>query len=207
MLTVACVYAPGGGFIADYVHRLQAGVGQFCRRPHRFVCLTNEKIEGVECVALRRGWQGYWNKLELFQHRFPGPVAYFDLDTMLCRDISDMMETDYPFASLTHWQYPDVMASAVMLWDGRLDFSYIPKAYNPAINQEYRRHWRKNGDQAFIQERIGAFGDLNELFPGRIVSYKMHVRTAGTVPPDASIVCFHGKPRPHQINWQLEKVA
>jgi hypothetical protein len=44
---------------------------------------------------------------------------------------------------------------------------------------------------------------FQDLFPGRVVHYKTHVRPANKVPPDASVVCFSGKPRPHQINWSL----
>lgn len=207
MLTIACVYKPGNGFTAEYVKRLQAGVREHCKRSYQFVCLTNERVERVDCIPLRRGWTGFWNKLELFSPKlFNGPVAYFDLDTMLVGDITDMVETEHPFASLTHWTHPHIMASGVMVWDGRVDFSHIPASYSPMMNEAYQRSAEKNGDQAFIQERVGGFADLNKLFPGRIVSYKLHVRRLGYVPAGASIVAFHGRPRPADIEWRLPDV-
>ena len=32
-------------------------------------------------------------------------------------------------------------------------------------------------------------------------SYKLHCKDG--VPEDASVVCFHGKPRPHEIGWKI----
>lgn len=205
-LTIACVYKPGGGFSDEYVHRLRAGTQEFCRREHRFVCLTTQKLKGIECVPLVNHWQGWWNKIELFRRGlFDGPVAYFDLDTIFVDDITDMVVTPFEFVCGTNWKgHGSEINSATMMWDGRVDFSYIYDAYHPGLNERYEQDWRRWGDQGFIQDHLRVpFTSLNELFPGRVVSYKWHVKSSGQVPPAASIVCFHGKPRPHQINWAL----
>jgi hypothetical protein len=206
VLTIASVYRPGGGFNGDYVFRLRDGFKQFCRVPHRFVCLTNQVLSGIERVPLRHNWVGYWSKVELFRPGlFNGPVCYCDLDAMIIGDISDMVQHPYEFVCGTNWKgSADHINSAFMCWDGREDFSYIYDAYDPRVNEEYEQTWEKWGDQGFIQEHLRVkFTSLNELFPGRIVSYKINVRPAGKVPEGASICMFHGRPRPHQLNWEL----
>lgn len=206
-LTIACVYKPGNGFNSgDYVFRLQAGFAKHCRVPHKFVCLTNQTLSGIEKVPLKHNWPGYWNKIELFRPGiFNGPVAYCDLDSMILNDISDLVQHPYEFLCATTWGGPpDRINSAFMCWDGRDDFSNIYKAYRPSINEQYEQDGKRWGDQGFIQDHLPVpFTSLNELFPGRFVSYKINVRPAGKVPEGTSIVMFHGRPRPHQINWKL----
>lgn len=206
LLTIACVYKPGNGLGGDYVFRLREGFKKHCRKPHRFVCLTNQVLSGVERIPLKHGWTGYWNKIELFRPGlFEGPVCYCDLDAMIVRDITDMVEHPYEFVCGTNWKgSADHINSAFMCWDGRTDFSQIYDTYSPSINEQYEQDWRSWGDQGFIQDHLPVrFTSLNELFPGRIASYKIDVRPANKVPEDTSIVMFHGRPRPHQLNWKL----
>jgi len=205
-LTIACVYRPGGGFSNDYVLRLRTSVAKFCSIPHRFVCLTNQKIEGIETIPFKNNWMGWWSKLELFRPGlFEGKVAYFDLDTMFASDMTDMLEPHYDFACGTNWKGPGThIHSGIMFWDSAIDFSMIPNSFTPAMIPEYEKGWECWGDQGHIQRFLPVkFESLNERFPDRIVSYKWHVRRPGRVPEGASVVCFHGKPRPHEVNWQL----
>lgn len=172
----------------------------------RFVCLTDEDLPGVECIHFERSWPGWWSKLELFRSGlFEDQVAYFDLDTILRQDVCDIFNTRRAFASLTNWNHPHRLASGVMTWQVAdvlapifESFQLSRDAPKYAISQE---RW---GDQGWIQDTLPIpFESLNELHPGRIVSYKSHVRKQGKVPGNASIVAFHGKPRPHQVNWEL----
>lgn len=205
-LTVACVFKPGGGFSAEYVTRLRDGVKAHCNLPHRFLCLTNQQINGIETTPLIHHWMGYWNKLELFRRGlFDGPVVYLDLDTMLTSDVTDIFSAPYEFACLTNWKGNGThIGSGVMAWDGRLDLSHIVEAFHPSMIPDYEKSWELWGDQGHTQRFLGRpFESLLSRWPNRIVSYKWHVRKIGKVPDGASIVAFHGKPRPHAINWKL----
>ena len=44
----------------------------------------------------------------------------------------------------------------------------------------------------------GAFDRFQDLFPGRIVSQKTDMKN-NVLPPGASVVCFHGKPKPWEV--------
>lgn len=54
------------------------------------------------------------------------------------------------------------------------------------------------GDQGFIADLSPLPIDmLQDRFPDQIVSYKFHCRDNGNVAPEgASIVCYHGEPKP-----------
>jgi hypothetical protein len=205
VITVASVFKPGNGFHAGYVRRLAEGVAQHCKAPHRFVCLTNETLP-VETISLIRGNRGWWNKLEIF--RLPGPVVYFDLDTMIVGDITDIITHPHIFTTGENWGATSpaerVMGSAFMAWDGATDLSHLDVAITKDVDDKYSASKMRWGDQGYIQDHLGAgFDSIDDLFPRRFVSYKIHVRPQGRVPEGASIVAFHGRPRPAQVGWKL----
>lgn len=204
--TVACVFRPGNGFTPEYVTRLRDATAKHCRVDHRFVCLSSEPVPGVECLPLRRRNNGWWNKLELFGNF--ERAAYFDLDTMIVGDVTDIVEYPHKFTGLTDFGKGRHFASGFMAWSG--DYSYLDRDIDPATEREYNafetRNWQRHGDQGWIAERLREPPALaGDLFPGRFVSYKWSVRRDGAVPAGASVVCFHGKPRPADLNWSLPK--
>jgi hypothetical protein len=90
-----------------------------------------------------------------------------------------------------------------MAWNG--DFSYLDyRDIDKRTIAQFSETWSAWGDQGYINTYLKTVPELtNELFPDRFVSYKWGVRRQGFVPKDASIICFHGKPRPSDINWSL----
>ena len=204
-LTIACVYKPGNGFTDDYVYRLREGAAKHCHVPHRFVALTNEKFEDFETVKLTRNVPGWWNKLDLFRgDLFEGPVAYFDLDTMIVGDITDIVSKPQDFAMLRDFYGKNRVASGMMVWDASKDWSVLYETFSPSRIPEYSKTMEKWGDQGWISNcLLEEPAVLQDQFPGRIVSYKVEMKARGVITDGVSIVCFHGKPRPHQIDWRL----
>lgn len=204
-LTIACVYKPGGGFTDEYVYRLREGVAKHCHVPHRFVVLTNEKFEDFETVRFTRDMPGWWNKLELFRRdAFAGQVAYFDLDTMIVGDITDIVSEPQNFAMLRDLYGKHRVASGVMVWNASDDWSAIYETFSAERIAEYSQAGAKWGDQGWISDcLLDEPVRLQDQFPGRIVSYKVEMKAQGKMPKGASVVCFHGRPRPHQIGWKL----
>lgn len=211
-LTVACVYKPGGGFTEDYVRHLHIACAQHIKVPHDFVCLTTRRgLPNVRCEPLMRRHHGYWNKLELFRRGlFDGPVIYFDLDTMILNDITDIATAAVAFAAPAvikpQGVVPGVMSSSVMVWNAGvgIDFGGIDEKFRSPLREKYEQDWHRWGDQGWIQDTLPVpFIDLHALFPGRMVSYKLDIRPVAKTPPSASIVMFHGNPRPHQVGWRL----
>ena len=189
-LTVACVLRSGGDFDSRWVVVLQRGVAEHLPLPHRFVCLTDMDVPGIECVPLERGWPGWWSKLELFRGDYAeGPALYMDIDTLPTGDLSEIASYGGEFAMLSDFYRPDVAQSGVMalspgkhierLWDA---FTTDPAGH--------MKRFRGDGEWLHLNARPDR---LQCLYPGQIVSTK--VGAANGVPEGARLCCAHGKPR------------
>ncbi len=204
-VTVVCYYKPGGGFTDEYVYKLREGVAKHCHTPHRFVVMTNERFEDFETLRPDNNYPGWWGKVELFRPgAFAGQVTYFDLDTMIVGDITDIVSEPQSFAMLRDFYGKQRVASGMMVWNASDDWSAIYETFNRSRIPEYSESMEKWGDQGWISDcLLDEPVRLQDQFPDRIVSYKVEMKAQGKMPKGASVVCFHGKPRPHQINWRL----
>ena len=95
--------------------------------------------------------------------------------------------------------------------------SWRPPAAN-FLYESYPRGYKcRNGDQGWIEEKYKNPDLWQQLYPGKIISYKVHIRDKGKILnrsftnnpgslETASIVCFHGRPMPHEVkhDW-MEK--
>ena len=109
MLTVACVLVRANvAYTTDYVRRLRGMVMRHLPRPHRFVCFTDQpaavsKVPGVHDVInvpTPVDLPGWWSKLELFnkEHGLTGDCLYLDLDVLLVRDLTKVVDHSARFA-------------------------------------------------------------------------------------------------------------
>lgn len=196
-LTIACVLKTGDVFDNKYVHNLRNMVNRNIGLNHRFIALSDSQNLDVEHIEFLNDLPGWWSKLELF--RLNGPVLYFDLDTVIMDDFSDLAKSVskmksgefrmlIPFnparARANNW------ASGVMAWHG--DYRFILDRFK----------YRKNGkgwDQVYIFRTLEDEGvrikAINEFMP--MYSYKRHCTTG--VPKGAKIICFHGPNKPHNM--------
>lgn len=210
MVTVACVYKPGKGFTDDYVWRLRQGVYKHAPGA-RFVCLTTSlslkrelKDEAILIPDILPGW---WNKMLLFQKgRFAGRVIYFDLDTIINKDISKLLDYDgiLPLF-LDDFNHSGNLATGVMSWDGdQLAHVYdtFMSDHKGIIHRHDHGSGSDRGDQAFMRRAVLNWCPVQDILP-TVYSYKIHVRNHITARKVASVICFHGKPRPHEIGWEI----
>lgn len=218
MIAFACVLqnAPKCPYTVEYITRMQATIFQAYRYVHAFFVLTDLPRPSwfVDTATQMchweeiNGWPGWWSKIELFRPgRFHGfdRVVYFDLDTVIYNlDWVHGLPSDR-FAALTDWLEPPWMNSSVMSWEPGNDTDEIYRRFasNPIEYQRiYRRYPDMWGDQGFIQGMLQHVGKpiayLQDLFPGEFTSFKVH-----SVPEKqrSSVVCFHGRPRPHEVNF------
>lgn len=184
MLTIACVKW-GEKYGPEYVHILRDMVRRNLAQPHRFVCLTDndEGLGDIDTSPLPEGLEGWWNKIELFRPgRFMGRVAFFDLDVAITGDLTELVERK---GIIEDWHLP-TYNSSVMVWDAGEHEEAFTK-FSPEVTG------RMHGDQDWLT-MIGGW----DTFPASwCVSYRSH---AVEWPPlGARVVCFHGEPKPHQI--------
>jgi hypothetical protein len=191
------------------------------------VCLSDIEIPGVETYKLRHGWAGWWSKLELFDPN--GPLAgedlfYIDIDTLITGDLNPLVtnaKADSEMVMLTdfyneHLPNP-APASGVMfiprhvkqlIWNRWLEFG--PEEAMKTFVKPPR-----GGDQGFIGSIMPNVSRWQQKFPGQILSYKKDIackgmegfhnvrsKGNGAIPTTTRIVCFHGKPRPWQVDYQ-----
>jgi len=219
VITVASVYKTGGDYDEAYVERLAVGVHRMLSLPHRFVCLTDvvEKFRGCpgldNAIPLQYNCPKWWAKMELFG--LPGPVLYFDLDTILTGSIDSLakwiIESKDSLLMLRGF-YKNDQCSGILGWNGDLKWilnSFVEHYANQAtwrkqpnaITMLVRRE-RFRGDQEWLRSFLHSYPQLSVTLAQNVVSgiysYKVHVKNK-ELPPDAKVICFHGRPRPHEL--------
>lgn len=189
MITVACVLRSGGCYDA-------VDVAHLCETDSRFVCLTDMSVP-CRAVPLRHDWPGWWAKIELFNpDLIRGDILYFDLDTMFTGPIDDFMTMREPTILRDFYRLNGLQSSMMFIPHAAKREIWEAFTTDPIGNMS--RH-KVDGDQGFLEEHwIDKAIRWQDVFPGKIVSYKVHGKT-----PDARVVIFHGRPKPRDIGWRL----
>ena len=207
-LTAVTVLKSGGCFTPEWVWRINRQIRQHLA-PDRLVCLTDVDLgresqsgdlkfenrdSGCVSLPLVHDWPGWFSKLELFRPGlFDGPVVYFDLDTLLVKALPEFRPAEpRRLTMLTDFYNPDQPASGMMLWDGtRYGHIYEKFAAKPRFAEGM-----ENSDGAIIGKHC--VERIQDIWPGLAGSYKADKLQSG--PKDFGVVCFHGKPKQHQVD-------
>jgi len=186
----------GNEFGPRYVNNLYNGIKKNSTTSNKFYCLTednkgiNPKVEILKLPDLKL--QAWWNKIYLFhsQSGLSGQTLYIDLDTIITNNIDEILTKTYDFAALKNLDIEGApMGSGVMAWNHE-DYRYLWNKFQKSQCEEMR------GDQDYISKHVSP-RFFQDLFPNKFKSYKLECYEEGG-PNGASIVYFHGKPRPHE---------
>ena len=204
MTKIVCVLRTGGEYRPEHVRAL-------ARQVPGLVCISDVEVESVPCIPMPEHWPGWWSKMNLFHPSIRGDLLYIDLDTVIVGDLSDLASLGRT-TMLSDFYYHERPASGLMYLT-ESDRSKVWAAWT-ADPKEAMRKCMRHGDQQFIGEVLHDAQRFQDVLPGRVVSYKVHVAKGlnkrsigdGTVPVGASVVCFHGRPRPWGIreDWVPE---
>lgn len=208
MLTVACVWT-GDKYGPEYVERLAAMVARWLPMRYEFVCITDrlERVPGVD-RHIETKLPGWWAKMELFNPavRPRGRVLYFDLDTVICADLSPLIMIGCKFGICEnftklagHNSWNCNYGSCVMsLADG----------FGASIWEHFIRSRMEDfprGDQQAIEAFYPGAQYLQDLLqPGYFVGYR---DLTATKPPGAAVIVFAGSHKPHNSPHQWIKDA
>lgn len=138
--------------------------------------------------------------MELFAPWVEGDILFFDLDTTLVGDLSDIAAVRSP-TLLQDFYFPTHVSTGMM---------FLPTAVRPAIWEVFSRdpqRWIQKysaaagearwGDQGFLSAHgLGDAQRWQSTIPGQVYSYKAHCRGGAGLPASARVICFHGQPRP-----------
>jgi hypothetical protein len=193
VLRIALVLKTGGEYKVEHAQILAKQIEK--QAPfHEIVCLSDVEVPGVETIPLVTGERGWWAKMELYRPDIKGDLLFFDLDTIVRGPIDALLNVGR--LTLLRDFYRDGV------YKGRAEGLGSGLMYLPAADRaEAWAAWKTNpkrsmgGDQIFLETLwLQKAARWQDVVPGKIVSYKVH----GT-PLYASVICFHGKPRPWAV--------
>ena len=196
--TVVCVLRSGGDYGPEHVRRLRDQLSRWSPEC-RLLCLSDAEIDGVEVLPLAFDWPGWWSKMELFRPDLTGDFVFLDLDVSIVGDLTNLFAV-HETAVMRDVYRPDGLQSAAMVLK-QSDRAEVWARWI-ASPGHWMRKFRRGGDQAFLETVwLGRVTRLQDLLPARqLVSFKADVR-GRELPEAASIVMFHGRPRPWEVGW------
>jgi len=216
----------GAAFGPGDVNMLFRACHEHSPSPLRFICLTDNAeglADGIETWPIPdiglspEEWSrpGVWRKLSLFSPDLItlGRVLFLDLDMMIVGDLSPFFEPiqGVVFQNMGDSWRPEPQSGARET--GSCVFSYDPGSEQKVLHafladkETAMTHWHNE------QDFVGAHVSKASYWPDHlVVSFKRHLcyrNGAGLffkpVPPPgtASIVAFHGTPRPRETMEKL----
>jgi len=201
----------GKKFSAEYVNRLAWDIKKALGLPHYRHLYTDDPdhvdtdLVNVHLLHQLTGGvplEGWWNKMALFRDRAikeKDRILWLDLDTVILGNIDFLFARSDPFVMLRDFFYPDKhWNSSIMLIEGNA-YSWIWDQFVSNMNFYQRCGGDQQAIEYMLREKNLEPVLAQDLWPGKIVSYKADCLEG--VPPNAQIVCFHGRPMPHEVKW------
>lgn len=202
-MRIVTVLKSGGDFKPVHVQALQRQVNKHAPFA-TFECLTDVKVEGVECRPLKRNWPGWWSKLELFDPEMKGEFLFMDLDTAIVGPLDDFFNR--PKLTLLRDWYRDGVKlkeglGGALIYSSEADRAPIWNDFTirPSLSMAMNRRGDQHYFEHFWLRRAARWQD--EL-PGQLASWKVTCKN-GVVPPTTRLVTFHGQPRPWGVGQFL----
>lgn len=208
MLTIVTVLKNGGEYTPYHVDVLKRYVEKYISVEHKFVCLSNENFSEY-VIPLENDWPKWWPKMEIF--KIPPPALYFDLDTIIIKEFTKILDclSKTKFACLRNDYHKymnrngdkNSINSSLMFWSENT--TYLYEKFN-LFPEENMRIFHKGGDQAYIGKniKIDNVTFIQDILPDDFKSYKFDYLKTPQCIDKASVIYFHGKPRP----WEQTKI-
>lgn len=172
----------GHCYTEEWVDKLYRGIQRNYSQDFNFICLTDKvytfKEKGIwQLPLIRRNW--HRDCLQL--HALPGTrLVLMGLDTVITGSLDEIFAYAGELAVPRDPYLKKVPCNAVVLQHGaRPDISIVKSSSDMTALESFKFEW------------------LDDLFPGDILSYKVHVKNREHGYP--KIVYFHGIPKPHEV--------
>lgn len=207
----------------EYTHRLYNMVKRNTSLPFNFFCLTDDTskyADPIIPIKLREGYEGWWNKMQLFRNDIlpTGEYLYLDLDVVIVDNIDCFFEHK-GFGISRDFINPDFG----LLGGKEYNSSVMRFTQDIKLWKFFNNNRHKWGEK---QKEIHFFGDQNVIssylnqqnfsqpFPDEwIWSYKIgtlrgrrpvdHSLFFGATIPNGGKICvFHGTPNPSEVSTQ-----
>ena len=199
-VTVTCVYW-GNKFSLDYVYNLKAMVQRNATLPFSFVCYADRAIPGIDTKILKPGYEGWWNKLQLFDpaNKPSDRVVFLDLDTVITSNIDWLLADRSWFMGIedvgaVNKHQPHLknkLQTGVMAWD----FDPNSMIWSEFVLGLDRIMDSFRGDGEYLSTVVNPYHRtlLQNKYHNKLKSYKYDVYP-GPPKEEVSLVVFHGRP-------------
>ncbi len=207
----------GTKYSAEYVNILAQSVRRFLKRPHRFVCFTDDssgldsRIDTLPLPELdlppglpERGW----NKLTLFKKNLEdlrGTALFLDLDMIILQPLDPFFEIPGDFRIIQDWNLKgkDIGNSSVF----RFETGKYPDILDNFLKYGEELRASHRNEQAVLSYFMRQKGLLQYWPENWCLSFKRHFMRPFPLGyfmepkkrPDAKIVVFHGRPFPSAV--------
>lgn len=215
MIKVICIKW-GTKYSHEYVDKLFRGIQRNTSKEFSFVCYTDNcryiKEPNIYVKPLPYTTGDWYTKIGLYNknlHDENDQIFYFDLDTVITGNLDDIFSYKGDFILLRDFYRKEGFGSGLMSWR--------PTSVDHLWKNYPRGYKARNGDQGWCEEQYPTADIWQKEFPEKVISYKVHIKNKGKLKnpnytnypgslDTASIVCFHGKPDPHEIKekWMQE---
>lgn len=215
-VTVVCwKWRPPPGFWTEYdaghVHALRAMVARHYRRPHEFVCITDDPRGLDPSIRVIPLWPDHaglpgphgvscYRRLRAFAADaadWLGPrIVSLDLDTVLVGDVAPLWDRPEDFVIWGDTARGTPYNGSMWLLRAGTRRP-VWETFDPATSPARARALGYIGsDQAWIGACLGPSEPKWSAADG-VYSWRVHVKRAGgALPPDARVVFFHGREKP-----------
>lgn len=220
------VFRTGGEYSLDHVVSLRRQLQQVAP-DMKMVCLTDLDPDTIKLPfgtpyitfvrpATETLWPGWWMKMNLFHpvgDNF-GTVLYLDLDSAIVGPLDDIREMKDPLVLRDFYRKGVGIGSGMMLITPQMR-SLVWSGWMSGQPDRWMAHLDEKGlgdkcvlEQCEFQYKKFFFKRWQDVLPGQVISYKVHIRDKGLLAPpfQSRVVCFHGKPRPWEIKDEWIKL-
>lgn len=205
---VVCCFTPGGDYdehYIEYIKKLSEGVYNNTTKHPDFYCITIMDISEIPNVKriepIDKSLKGWHIKAEVFRSELwteYDRVLYLDLDTVICGNIDEMLKSKTEFALVRDFYRLNDMTTSIIYFNP----SITQSLYNKFVSMKPNKNIKDEDITKTWCKRNGiSVEKLQDKYD--IASYKADLIRDNRNWQDFSIVCFHGIPRPHHVNWSL----
>ena len=199
------------GMPAFYVNALYKGVKKYADRPFKFICFTNEKLDVMKGVELRKfplhTVKGVLPRVYMFSKEAgleDKQVLCLDLDVIILGNLKPLMKYQGQFCARSKFKRGQEYKLDGDIMSFRAGKEVEDKFWKPFIkNVPAAEELTRGRERYWMRHVAGQTADRwDKVSPGAVVSYKWHVKpNDGEIPEGATILTCHGFPRPHQIPY------
>ena len=202
----------------NYVNRLYRSVQRHLNIPHRFICFTDRAgigfAPGIEILPLGKDEVDLrWNLTKMVAYKpdngLTGRVLLFDLDVVITGCLDELAGYNGEFITCEAAYHKNGIGGSLVGFEAGWG---AKKLWAPLMTKRrsFYESMTDGSERQYFGMKLRAAGHKIDfwqtLYPGQVLSYKVHCQGTTCAPDNVRVVRFHGHPRPHEVkdNWVIK---